>query len=280
MPHTGRVVTLVMVLVEVLCVTNAASQTQRVQFSYSLASDQVSLHEPIIVTFRVRNNLGEAIRVDLGWQGAQNFSFTLKRPNGKQIELRPPLREGFTPSGNIEVAPGQTYVKQMILSNWFDFDTPGRYQITALLTSPVKGQAQQVVAVDAGSDLVVNIISRDEQRLQRLCAELVGPVASAQSYSEAEKAAKALSAISDPIAVPFLEQVTGSSWHLGSITIAALARIGDSTAIDALISLLRSKEPDAKALARSSLMRIQTKITDEGLKERIRQGLQSEPVKD
>ena len=104
-------------------------------------------------------------------------------------------------------------------------------------------------------------------------ADLLNRISSAQSYEQAEKAAKALSTVNDPVAVPYLKHAT-DMWHLAPITIGGLRRIGDRRAVDALVSLLDFADPDAKALARSALATLEKKTADLGLKEAIRRALQ------
>ena len=124
------------------------------------------------------------------------------------------------------------------------------------------------------ANLELMVLSRDEKQLQTTCADLLKKITSAPSYTQAEEAARALSAIKDPVVVPYLQQAT-TSWHLEPITIKALSEIGDTTATEALVSLLESKEHETSALSRVALARIEARTPDASLKERIRSVLES-----
>jgi len=251
-----------------------ASQTTPVELTYSLESKAVSAREPVNLKITIKNGGGQPIAADFGLQGAQNFTFTVVSPDGGTKTIVPPLHEGLALRGDFEVLPGKSVARQILLTDWFDFTTEGQYRIDVRLTSPITNPQGLVVTTDPGAELSLDVLQRDDGRLQEACKRLLVEVASSGSYAKAESAARKLAAINDPIAVPYLLEAT-SLWHLEPITIRALGQIGDATAVDALIGLLPSGNSDAAALARSTLMQLRRRITDPSLQDKVRRALES-----
>jgi len=278
MPFAFRMVIRINILAVVICSLAAAmQQAAPVEISYFFASNPESLYEPVVLRFQVYNNLAQAITVDLGQDGTSNFKFFVVRPDGTQEQLRPPVKEGLTPVGIVKVGPGQTYTKEILLSNWLEFDRPGHYQISASLTDPIKDENGRIVPANSEGHINLELVPRDEKQLQTTCANLLKKISSAPSYQQADDAAKALSAIKDPVVVPYLKEATGF-WHLEPITIPALDRIGDLTAVEALISLLSSKEHDTNLLARFALEKIENRTADSAIKDRIKLALKPSSI--
>ena len=257
----------------VLLPATGTSQTRSVELAYSLESSTVSAREPIGLTLTIKNNSDQPIAVDLGLQGEQNFKLTAVGPDGSTKTIVPPLHEGLAPRGDFKVLPGKSLAKHIVLSDWFDFTAAGRYQIEVRLTSPITGLQGEVVAADPGTQLSLDVSPADDSQLQKTCAGLLAEISSSTSYERAESAGKKLAAITDPVAVPYLLQAT-SFWHLEPITIRALRKIGDTTAVDALIGLLNPRNSDAAALARSALMQLEDRIADPPLRDRVHRALE------
>lgn len=246
-----------------------------VEISYSLVASEVSRFEPVVVLFSIRNRSSQTVKADLGTQGVQHFAFTVVRPDGTKSHMTPPVTEGFRPMGTVEVLAGQTFVKEVLLGDWFSFDLPGRYEVTVLLNGPIFAGEQSPI-VDSGAHLTVTVGTRNEQRLQKVCASLADKILAGGKYEETEAAARELSSVNDPVAVPYLKRVVGIR-PLAPIVIAGLGRIRNISSVETLISLLSSPDTDTIMLARTSLTRIQDQTTDSALKQRIREGVLTVP---
>jgi len=267
-----RSVTLVWALLMAFS-TTSSSQTSLAGLAYSLESDAVSAREPVGLSVTVSNKSDQAIAVDFGREGTQNLTFSVLSPDGSTKTIVPPLRKGLAPRGDFKILPGKSLAKHIVLNEWFDFTAVGQYRIEVRLTSPITDLQGEVVATDPGTQLSLDVLPEDDSQLQKTCARLLAEISSSSSYAQAEGAGKKLAAIADPIAVPYLLRAT-SLWHLEPITIPTLSKIGDATAVDALIVLLNSKDSDATALSRSSLMDLKGRLTDPSLQDKIRGALE------
>src|SRR2546423_2611542 len=108
-----------------------------VAVSYSLMSDQLTLHEPIIVAFAVKNNLSRQINLDLGEDRKGGFSLTVTRPDGKRAKLPKYIAESLYIAGKSSLSPGQTYEHKLLLNEWDDFDEVGKYRVEISLDNPI-----------------------------------------------------------------------------------------------------------------------------------------------
>jgi hypothetical protein len=108
-----------------------------IEISYSLPAEQLSLHEPVVMTFSVRNATPADVHLDLGQDRKGGFLLSVTRPDGVKIELQPYSRDGISLAGRVSVGPGQSFTQNIVLNEWYDFQTPGRYLLEARLAEPI-----------------------------------------------------------------------------------------------------------------------------------------------
>ena len=103
---------------------------------FTIPESKVSLHEPVYIQFSIHNGLDEDVRFDMGLDGKHNFDFSVKKPDGSLIRI-PPHPYPSSVMGRIAerapLAPGKTFTKTMLLSDWYQFPAPGRYVVEAKL---------------------------------------------------------------------------------------------------------------------------------------------------
>lgn len=96
----------------------------------------------------------------------------------------------------------------------------------------------------------------DAIRLDRRCRELseeaLGPLA-----KPAAEAARALAAVQNPVAVPYLAKVLRSGNFGREIAVRALASIANDEAVDALIGGLENPSEDVRLMTRDQLGRLE-----------------------
>lgn len=252
-------------------VTHAA---EKVNVSYSLESDQLTLHEPVVLNFTVENGFTQPVKLDLGQDRKGGFLVTVTRPDGEEVQVPRFSREGVARLGNLSIEPGQTYSQRLLLNEWFNFSTPGRYGIEVRLADPVQTRERANVMVSAsGTRTAVYILPRDEKKLERVAADLAKRVASASSYEEAAEATLALSYIKDPVAVPHLGKVISSGRMVESVAVGALAQLANEEAVQVLINASNSQDGETAVLAKAALGKIERRTSDLSLKEKIKQAL-------
>ncbi|MFZ0707418.1 MAG: hypothetical protein WAM71_17595 [Candidatus Korobacteraceae bacterium] len=233
----------------------------------------MSVHEPVLIKVSISNNTEQTVKIDLGPDRVGSFRFICERPDGTRVTLKRQQREGIYRLGILSIPAGQTYTEDIVLSEWMDFDVPGEYKITAELQSSVSGgDGKSYGILSFQSKLFLHVAAVDKAHIEKICENLFQKILLARSYEDAAAAARALATIKEPEAVRYLVQAT-SLWHLQPITIPALAQTGGRNSIEALISLLRANDPDTRAIARSTLGRLESQTTDAADKRIIRDAL-------
>lgn len=248
-----------------------AQQVGRVTASYLPVAARLILHEPVMVNFAVHNGLSRLTKVNLGHNFKENFVITVKSPKGRiinatQVSNRSP-DGGAGLIGILSVRPGETYKQSLLLNEWSDFNMPGRYEVEVKLVNP--GQEVSVI----GNKMTFEIGPGDANKLTQVCDSLLENVVGATSYQRAADATRALSYVQDPVAVPYLERALRSGHLVEQIAIEGLERIGNTKAVQTLISALGIHTRDTDILARSALGRIERKTQDPRLKQMIKRAL-------
>jgi len=244
----------------------------RVGLDLSLDSPNVSLHEPVSGVFSLHNQLKDTIQVDLGPDSNAYFSFSITAPDGDIIEV-PQLK--FPPDGHVgavgmfALKSGGIYRHSILLNEWYEFPTSGDYKVEIHLSAVARTKSGNPVAMGNGSPVVLHIGSRDENYLRKLCSEYAKSVVSSAPIEVRLDAAKELSFVRDPVAVPFLRQVLEQSPIEAGRVVKGLASIANAEAIDALIANLKTNNYYLKLEILQALIAASDRVTDEGIKARI-----------
>lgn len=216
----------------------------------SLEKNTLTQREPTIVDITVRNSSADTVDFDPGYD-KEGIDIKVTDPKGlvwkKQL---PAPHEGMRFSNAVHVEPGSTNVTFLLLNNWFSIDEVGDYQIDVTLYSPNEIPIHRKDGISAR--LTLDVLSRDDERLESACADLAKRIKSAPSASAALVAAEALSKVDDPIAVPFLVEVLGRR-DFTALMIGALAHMKTDAALNALTSAAHSNDQEISSLARSAL---------------------------
>ena len=240
-----------------------------VAISFDFPQQRLTLHEPVILTFKVTNNTAGAIRLFLGEDRKAGFSFTLTRPDGKTVKLPLYRPEGLSVSGTLSVQPSESYFQNLLLNEWYDFASLGIYELDARLVQPIRSNDGTIYGEDAGFRARIEIMPRDELALAKACDALASTVEGAASYSQAAEAALALSYVRDPAAVPYLRRVLKAQGMVNNIAIKGLEEIANQSAVQVLIEGLQMEYADTAALSRSALDRIRNQSGDPAIRQEI-----------
>jgi hypothetical protein len=240
-----------------------------VHVAYSLRSTDLTLGKPVILTITIVNHSGQPVRADLGQDRKENFAFKVIQPDQQELALPAFSREGISRPGVVDVDPGQSFSEDLVLNEWYQFSTPGKYTLKAILKEPITNADGRTIFEDHGSELRFTVHPRNLTELRYVCARSVDDIAKAQSYSEAAEAATQLSYVSDPAAVPYLKKGLELGKSVEPILISGLERIGDESAVQVLISSLLSGPSDTRLLARSALQHIYGSTQDSNVRKQI-----------
>jgi hypothetical protein len=230
----------------------------RVTISFSLPETTVSLHEPVYIQFSIENDLSEAVRFDLGYDGKHNFEFTVIEPNGSVVRTPPPAMPSSVLGRWVDrapVAPGKTFTKRLILNEWYEFPVLGNYVVEAKLGGRVQTVLGTPVQTSPTQEIPLQVTPRDRERLQTVCEELTKK-ALGENAEAASNAAFALSYVNDPVAVPYLGRLLKESVFGRQSAIAGLVRIGNADAVRVLKSNLNTQDEELRPLIQNALAEI------------------------
>jgi PBS lyase HEAT-like repeat len=216
------------------------------------------------------------VTLTLGSGETQFFRFSLRDPNGRAFQnLRSPGENVSIVtfgSGKATIAPGADYRQEILVSQWFTFESAGSYILTTELMSPAEIPNGAILAVPGGTAWL-EVRPRDAAQLNKTCAALADRVIGSLSVEKWQFPARALASIEDPVAVPYLARALTTNKGTENIIVPALERIGDDQAVEVLLSALTNHSGEVAELARQSLMRLRTRIADPKLKQAVRQAL-------
>jgi hypothetical protein len=233
------------------------------------------LHEPVFATFVVQNTQPERLEFDLGANSKTTFSFSITEPDGRTVKI-PPFKtpDGVSAIGRVALENGLTYTQKILLNEWYDFTSVGRYSIelhTSAVFRTSRGRSVETTPIKSVS---LEIQPRDENRLRSICENLASTaLTSSLSTATRETAAVTLSYIKDPVAIPFLRQFLERGRDIVALdryAVEGLTRIGTDEAIGALIESVgavqyRSSQTEIVA----GLARVRAAATDDELRKRI-----------
>jgi hypothetical protein len=254
----------------------SAKPGERRFLSLSLAANEISLHEPVMVEARVNNTTSEDIKADFGTDLKDGFHFKVVRPDGrKERTPAPERREGFHIGGAVTLEPGMSFAVRLTLDQWFDFSELGEYVIEGELGNPIETLDGSTIEEPGKFRSSLRVVPRDSQRLRNVCSNLLSNAMNAMSLSwqEAADFADALSRVNDPVAVPYLQQFLESGHPFERYPIAGLERVGNLKAVRILIKAFEKMGPEEAPMAQAALRRLQAKTTDSRVKLEIEKAL-------
>jgi hypothetical protein len=236
--------------------SQAQSASVSVATTVSLEKSSVTQHEPVLLELTFENPSEQEVVISLG-DDDEKIELKVTDPEGRVFRRpRPVVRQGFGPSDAFYVAAGKSSVGYVALTEWFDFGELGIYQIEANLSSSPSSKEGFSYSIQGNyGTLRLRVLPRDETSLEAACADLLNRTQDLHSSSGALTAAKGLSRVNDPIAVPFLVAAMKATEFKG-LMIDALARLKTRGAVDALLVASRSGDAETRDLARSALVRI------------------------
>ncbi len=245
------------------------AQPAEVKISYSLAAPKITLHEPVMIVFQVTNNLDEPVNLDLGQDRKAGFEFSLTKPDGVKMQLPILTHEGLALGGAFPLRPGESYIQSLILNEWYDFASEGRYELEGHLVNPVVINSGARYNGGAGFRATLEIGPRDELALAKTCDTLTNQIEASDSYQQSSEATLALSYVKDPIAVPYLRRALLSKKLVEPLAIKGLEQIANEAAVRVLIESLKVEYADTAVLSRSALARIRNQTHDPELRQEI-----------
>jgi hypothetical protein len=246
-----------------------------VQVSYALVKHDLTVGEPVLLRFEVKNGLTERIFVDgrVNFNGYGGFRVSTTCPDGRTVDAPKPSVHELISGGPTIVGANQSLSAILLLNKWVDFDVPGRYVMRVETVRPLTTESGVRLPYTTEGDVDIDIGPRDPVRLQGIAAGLWKKLANASSFSESISPAEELAHINDPIAVEYLTRALATKADLAPWMARGLERIGDATAVDALISKLNGSTGDTRDVIKSTLRSIERRTSDMALKQKVSEAL-------
>jgi hypothetical protein len=227
------------------------NSSDEIGLSVSPPKSSVSLNAPVFLDLTVLNRSAETVGADLGLNSKANLELTITEPGGGVITRRL-SSEGFGASGEVSLAPKETFVERLLLNEWYDFPLTGTYRIKIALLDD-SGTNDSASAGRPSTDFTVQINPRDPAQLEDVCQELANKAISGATLEESMDAASALSYIRDPLAIDSLIRVLQHGSLVEHYAVDGLGRIGSPKAIAALEAAQNHPDEEVRAAARYML---------------------------
>lgn len=261
-------------VVVLLCMANSmADEAKTAAVDFFLPSTTLSLHEPVIVTVKVRNSGTKPITLHLGRDRKTGFIIGLTPPNKTHIVLTNPEPKGIYDLGDVEVQAGETFTQRLHMNQWYDFAATGTYLIDIRMLQPPmaeQGSRRMEATTFRGS---FEIGPRENTKIASACERLVAEIKNSESAAEWAEAATELSYIGDPVAVPYIQEAMDQQPMVAYTLAYGLAKIGNDAAAGALLTELQSTNQRTAEAAWSALTEIQNTISNPNLRETVKRSL-------
>jgi len=223
--------------------------------SFSLTSSSASLHEPILLQFEVHNYLTDPVTFDLGLNKNANFEVAVTNPSNVTVTQRL-SSGGFGESGEVSLGAGEVFSRSLLLNQWNDFAAPGDYKVTITLLGTIASESGEVLAYRPSQEFYFHIDPSDPARLAQICSDLADAAIAAPTIAERMDAARTLSYVNDPLAVPALSRVLNQGTFVEQYAVEGLGRIASPEAISALWGAAGHPDPDVRSLSWFTLNQI------------------------
>jgi hypothetical protein len=237
-----------------------AEQDGQVRVSFVMRAAKATLHEPVYIEFSIHNGLPEAVRLDLGANAVSKFDFSILDPAGAWHRIGPLRQPPFHGPGRLELLPGKSFRKALLLNEWYQFRVPGKYQVQPHLAAPVQTAGGAVVPMALPPTLAIEVLPRDAQRLRSVCAKLAAVATSPASRAPLD-AAETLSYVLDLEAVPYLVQVAHGDPALRSIAVDGLARIAQARGLESVLEALGPNNAELRTATKQAVYNLEHGIS-------------------
>jgi hypothetical protein len=134
------------------------------------------------------------------------------------------------------------------------FTQPGRYQIDVEYRGSVEIDGGNEARLKRTAGFVIDVRPRDPKRLEKRANDWMKQVSTLSPSRESRTAAVALTVMTDPVVIPFLELAAIRTRSARFID--ALAAMKTAEAASALNRLAQAQDPDVRARALKALQAI------------------------
>jgi hypothetical protein len=270
-------------LLAITCVGRELCDAQAVPIvSWQLPDSRITLLEPVVLRLVVQNYNSDPAILDLGANFKQGLLVTIIAPGGAVLPRPTWEPSGLHDLGRVRIAPGASYMREFVMDEWYDFDSPGQYGIRASLRFPITiGDRSFTPAGDTFQTITIE--ARDEPALRRRCealaARIANPIVDPNTFvdpstvEDVAQAALVLSYVRDPVAIPYLVRSLASPLlDAQGSAVLALGKFSTPEAVNALITAATGPGSYASEATRA-LHQLAQRIQDPKVRDHIYRAL-------
>jgi len=230
-----------------------------VEVAFQFAAQSVTACEPVTLRMSFHNSLAEGVRFVPATLRDDYLDLSVTQPDQSAVTPPPSMHGGLLHVGAIDVPPGKTVMREILVNEFYPFRNPGQYKVRVRLNAPIRTDSGGSIE-SVWHDLTLHVAPRDPKRLETICRDLAKAAAGYGNYEELREAATTLSYIDDPVAVPYLGQVLGYDNFVSEIAVAGLVRIGSPEALKILKSKRDVGREELRIKVRQGIQEIETGV--------------------
>ena len=179
------------------------SSMEKVQASFQAEKSSYVLGEPVWVTYSLMNHGGETLRFAVGNGRKDGFDFSVDSPDGAGFENV----FAHMPPGGLTVkellAPGQTYTRRILLTEYIRFREPGTYTVTCKGNFDIGGEIGSVKGTQNISTIEL-VMQKDDEALAAIVEQISACLMDENPASRSE-AARMLATVRHPCVLEHLQ---------------------------------------------------------------------------
>jgi hypothetical protein len=248
-------------LLSVVTLRAQAAEQPAIVATFSLEDAQPMVFSPVVLRAKLANKSDQEIRIHPKSDQLMDYKFDLFDSLGNLIQSASPTIDGFYIPGKTVLPPRGVAEEELLLNEWFDLVLPGAYRIRVDLSEKIDAAEAERVRTNFPQTVDLSLRPYSREELERICSALLVKAKNGAKLAQALEAARRLTSIRHPDAVPFLDQML----KIPDITVqfsaaSALFSIGDTNAVYALIRAHREAGLEPKKIFKSVLMRLRHKL--------------------
>ena len=230
--------------------THAAAPTARLDFK---APRSTTLGEPTVMTATLHNTTGYRIVADFGVDDQTKFVFRHTKPDGSLVRVEPALTPVSRMRTSRLMLRGNSHTAFVVLDEWMEFSQPGHHTIDVEFHGAVGIEGGNEASLKRAARLPIEVKPRDAARLRKRAGDWLKQVSTLSPGHQTRAAGAALLAMTDPVAIPYLELATSRT--RSPRFAEALGAMSGAEARASLERLAASRDPEVRAIAERVLGR-------------------------
>lgn len=258
--NAGIIITIILMFCSISCANdkNLEDISSMIEVNYTFLSKDITLGEPILIDFNVKNISEKTIVIDLGAQRMCNFKFEIERLENDKVVFRDANQleiGGSGPPTKVSVNPKESYSQILILNEWFQIPSKGDYKVVVELKSK---ELKFIYAPK--KELRFMIKSKNPEKLEIICEKLKNEAISQNSA----EAIKILSNVCDDVAIQYKMDVINTMPNNSYVynIVEGFKRVNTMESAHALAKLLSNKDNNIKRVAKIELLLMQNLTLD------------------